>query len=315
MVIKKSMLSVIDKIFHVFLDDLKKGIKEEEAGWRSLDDFGITSADKSEFLKSGIIEMNPIAEIRFNFRNKEIRKILKKYGLSESCIKELDYLDYLLKNREIIESDIRRLSDAKNILNQISKILQSSSKNWIYITALGLWKMFESSGMPAPIDDVLREGFSPRDWTIKAVSSSYRLALDTAKRFGEISNFNEVINFLEKMGISNVEDIYLPSSDQEDFQRVKKVIRWNDIEDALTEPTIKIMAFLWFSFFILDLADLVPASDEVSHDLLDAIRSISEDLLGRNYKELLNELEKMIDKLTEQGITWAADILHVPEVI
>jgi len=247
MVIKKSMHSVIEKIFEGLFTDLDNEVSEKEAGWRSLDQLDINPIIARELLKSNVIEEDPNRNIRLNFRNYKIRQELKgAFPL------QINQLEYLLSSK----SDEIKVEKAKGTLNGIIELLQQFPENWKCIGAIGWWKMLESSGMPALIDDILNEGFSPEDWTIKAVRSSPELALGVARRLGEINKLNDAINFLERFEIS-IDDVSLPPPvSKEDMQRVKKILKWEDIEKELTEPVIKTLSILWFSFFVFDSANL-----------------------------------------------------------
>lgn len=301
---------IIEGLLEGLLSDLMRGIKREEAGWRSPVDFGMDSSMQSELLRKNIIVKNTMGKVRFNFKNNRIRQELKLFDL------QFKQLDYFLKTQEIVKSDIEKIERASKMLNQIKELLQIAAEAWTYIIALGWWKMLESSGMPALIDDILREGFSPKEWTIKATLSAPQLALSVGRKFGEIDNFKEVLSFLRKNRICSIESTFFTSSvNQVDIQRIKRVLRWEDIERRLNESSIKMLSFLWFSLSILECNDLLPLSDEISPKLIKEIWKPLEDLLGRSQSHLLKEIEEIINTLIDEGISWASSIIHVPEVM
>lgn len=297
---------VIKGMFQVLFDDLSSGINEVEVGWRSPNQLGIKQTVQSGLLSSGIIERNSKGEVRLNFKNYRTHQELKRTFVLQS-----DQLEYFLKAKT---GEIK-VNKAQETLNQIIEIVQQSPSTWTYIVALGWWRMLESSGMPALIDDVLNEGFSPEDWTIKAVRSSSELALGVSQKLGEINDFNDAINFLRQIKIP-IDDITLPSPvDQDDVQRVKKILKWVDIEKELTKLVIKTLGFSWFSFLVLDSANLFPPSNESIIKLYKVIWDAIEKLLGKSQSELLNELENMINIFDSNQITWASDIIRILEVI
>lgn len=300
-----STIEIIERMFEVLFNDLSSGMSEKEAGWRAPNQLGIMQTVQSGLLSSEIIERNSKGEVRLNFKNYRTHQELKRFTLQN------DQLEYFLKAK----TDEIKVNKAQETLNQIIEIVQQSPSSWRYIVALGWWKMLESSGMPALIDDILNEGFSPEDWTIKAVRSSSELALGVSQKLGEINEFNDAINFLRQIKIP-IDDITLPSPvDQDDVQRVKKILKWAEIEKELTEPLIKTLGFLWFSFSVLDSANLFPLSNESIIKLYKVIWDALAMLLGKSKSELLNELESAMSIFDSNQITWASDIIRIPEVV
>jgi len=301
-----STIKIIETMFEVLFNDLSNRISEEETGWRALDQFGIMQTVQSGLLSSEIIERNSKGEVRLNFKNYRTCQELKR-----TFALQIDQLEYFLN----VKTDEVTVNKAQETLNKIVESVHRSPSSWRYIVALGWWKMLESSGMPALIDDILNEGFSPEDWAIKAASSSTELALSVSQKLGEINEFNDAINFLRQIKIP-IDDITLPSPvDQDDVQRVKKILKWIDIEEELTEPIIKTLGFLWFSFSVLNSTNSFSLSNESIIKLYKVIWDAVEKILGKSKSELLNELESVMDKFDLNQIIWASDIIRVPEVI
>ena len=304
--IDPSTIEVIERMFEALFDDLSSAMTAEEAGWRVPNQFGIMQTVQGGLLSSAIIERNSKGEVRLNFKNYRTRQEVKRTFTLQN-----DQLEYFLNAK----TDEIKVNKAQETLNQIIEIVQQSPSSWTYIVALGWWKMLESSGMPALIDDLLNEGFSPEDWTIKAVRCSSELALGVSQKLGEIDEFNDAINFLRQIKIS-MDDITLPSPvDQDDVQRVKKILKWGGIEEELTEPVIKTLGFSWFSFLVSDCANLFPLSNESIIKLYKVIWDAVEKLLGESKSELLNELENTMSIYESNQITWTSDIIRIPEVV
>ena len=301
-----STTEVIKGMFEALFDDLSSGTSEVEAGWISPNQLGIKQTAQSELSSSDIIERNSKGELRLNFKNYRTRQELKKiFAL------QIDQLEYFLN----VKTDEIKVNKAQKTLSQIIEIIQQSPSSWTYIVALGWWKMLELSEMPALIDDILNDGFSPEDWTIKAVGSSSELALGVSQKLGEINEFKDSINFLRQIKIP-IENITLPSpANQNDVHRVKKILKWENIEKELAEPLIKTVGFLWFSFLVLDVANLFPRSNESIIKLYRIIWDAIEELLGRSKSELLNKLENTMSIYDSNQITWASDIIRIPEVV
>lgn len=302
-----STREVIERMFQALFNDLSSERGEEQAGWRSCNEFGISPVTQNGLLRSGILEKNSRDEVRLNFRDYRIRQQLRK-----TFEVQVAQLEYLLE----IQRDNITVRKAQGVLDQISAVVQQSSESWANLIALGWWKMLETSGMPALINDVLGEGFSPENWTVKAVRSCPQLALGVAQRWGKVSQFNDAIAFLEKTGIHIADPIALPPfPNQEDVDKVEKILKWSEVEEKLTECSVKALAFSWFAFLVLEHANLLPYSTEYSVRLFDNIWSDLEKLLGKDQQEILRELETVISTLADEGVAWAPEILRFPEVI
>ena len=302
-----STKEVIERMFQALFNDLSSEKSEEKAGWGTCGEFGISPAIQNGLLISRVLEKNSGDKVRLNFRDYRTRQQLR--GTFEVQVAQLEYL--LETQRDGV-----KVRKAQEVLVQIFELVQQSSKSWTYVGALGWWKMLETSGMPALINDVLDKGFSPENWTIKAVRSCPKLALDVAQRWGKVNQFDDAIAFLEKTKIRLTDPIALPPfPSQEDVDKVEKILKWTEVKEKLTECSAKTLAFFWFAFLVLEHADLLPCSSEYSVKLFDNIWSYLEKLLKRNQQEILREVETLTDTLTEEGIAWAPDILRFPEVI
>ncbi len=302
-----SAKEMVERMFQALFDDLSSEKSAEEAGWRTCNEFGISPATQNGFLISRILEKNSGDKVRLNFKDYRIHQQLRKFFEVE-----IAQLEYLIE----IQRDRIKVKEAQGALAQVSEVVRQSSESWTYIIALGWWKMLETSGMPALINDVLGEGFSPENWTIKAVRSCPKLALGVAQRWGKMNQFNDAIAFLGKTKIRLADPIALPPlPSQEDVDKVEKILKWAEVKEKLTECSAKTLAFFWFAFFVLEHANLLPCSSEYSIKLFDSIWSDLQKLLGKNQQELEREVETLMDTLAEEGIAWAPDILRFPEVI
>ncbi|MFB0520020.1 MAG: hypothetical protein ACETWD_01165, partial [Desulfatiglandales bacterium] len=74
--------------------------------------------------------------------------------------------------------------------------------------------------------------------------------------------------------------------------------------------------------FILESANLMPISDEVSPKFIDTIWCNIEDLLEKNRLDLFKELEEtintinsIIEQLIGKKVNWAENVFCLPEVI
>lgn len=294
----------IGKMLQAIIEDLLNGLEQGRAGYRTSDAFDILPSQERELLRSGILDKNSKGKVRFDFKNRSLRQKLKRFDL------QLNQIDCFLE-------DTKKIEKAKKFLDRITIILQKYPEAWQFIIALGWWKMMEVSEMPARVDDILGEGFSPKDWMTKAPKSSFQIALNIARRYGKIDDLNEAVKFLRKEGI-NIEiekSILALALNHDDVQRVMKILKWDEIKAKLTNSIIKMLAFHWALFFILKYNDSLPLSTEFSLKLCKMVWNSVENLLKEKRSDLLSDLENAIKILSEKEIIWASDIIRLPEVI
>jgi len=297
----------LQNMFEVLLDDLNSGRNPNDAGWRLSEEFSINSATKEILMRVRLIQENSKGQVRLNFENYSVRARLK-----ENFELEIKELEYLMNIRE----DETKLEKAFTIINRVVKLLLKTPENWKFVIMMGCWKMLESSGMPAMIDDVLKEGFSPENWTIKAIRSSPTLALEIVQNYGEIIKPEDCGCFLKEIPIEGISfyTSYTPPNEH-DVEKIKKILRWQEVKEVLDECDVKALALFWFLFFALEYINLFPVSNEYILKLYEKIWNVVEKLLNRNQQELVSNLERKTELLAEKGITWISDILRIPEVI
>jgi len=192
---------VVEKMFQALIDDITSGKNEEQAGWRTCDEIGLSPAIRDVLLASRLLIENPESKVCINFKNYRIRQQLR--DTFEVRVAQLEYLSE-------VQRDKNRIDKANEILDRIFELVRQSPKSWTNIIVLGCWEMLQTSGLPAVLDDVLKEGFSPESWIVDAVASCPKLALDLAQKWGKIEQFDDAIVFLDAQRIKLAEPISVP---------------------------------------------------------------------------------------------------------
>lgn len=306
--ITQRMESIIRSLLGVLLQDLINGAEKEHAGWRTPSSLRILDADLKELSDLRAIQRNTKGQVRYNMDNRQMHRAL------QSPKGELTQLNYFLENMPVIRRDRERVKGAEGILNQVCQVLQDHPENWAYIIWVGWWKMLESSGLPAPIDNVLKEGISPKDWGIIASLACPDLALSVAEKCGDATTIYEAQKFFKENNLVAADESP-PAVRGEKSQKVERILRWEEVTEGLDDGLTKMLAFVWASLYFLANRDLVTRSEEASFPLYDTIWSKIKDLLNEDQPVLLEKLKNTVNTLAERGVTWAADVLHVPEVI
>lgn len=311
---KEEVDKCIQILLQFIIDDLRNNVTEGEAGWRKNSEIEITSKQLDELFKLEIMEENLFGKIRINFRNKDICRRLASFKL------QFDQIDYFIKNREMIMEDTKRLQKAQEILIYLKGMINSDPGILPPIITIGLWKMLNTSEMPAIVDDILKEGFSPKDWAIISIRATPYLAVSTAQKIGKVESLGKAIKFIERAGLIE-KSFEQPILNEEQIQKVKKVLKWNIIQECLTEEDVKFLGITWFMLFFLESKDVIPLVSDLHTQILDNIKYTIEETLDISWEELSSKLENSISKINRkigekmmQEINWASDIIFMPEV-
>lgn len=309
----------LDECIQIFLqhiiDDLRNSATEGEAGWRKPSQLETTLKQLDELFKSGIMEKNLFGEVRINFRDRNIRRKLSSLRL------QFEQIDYFIKNRETIMADMRKLQTAQKILVDLKEMISSHPSILPSIVTIGLWKMLNTSDMSALVDDILKEGFSPKDWAIVSTQSTPYVAISIAQTIGKIESFGEAIKLIEKLGFME-KSFVQPNLGEEQIQKVKRILRWNIIEKCLTEEEVKFLGVSWFMIFLLERKDSLPFYDNFFAQVIDNIKDTIEEMLHVNWDKLsetlensVSEINKRISEERKQEINLASDIIFMPEMV
>ena len=296
-------------LFQVILDDLKHGEPVAKAGWRKPSALEISQRDLDDLVKLSVIETSLLGEIRLNFRDNNTRRKLASY---KSLFNQIRYLE---KNRDMILADKERLEGSRKIVSNFKNVLNQHPGILPFIIAIGIWKMLNASDLSPIVDDVLSEGFSPADWAINSIRATTSLATSMARKVGEITSFDEALEAVKECNLINVNaDICQTTLDEATFQKIKNIFRWESIESTLTDENIKFLGISWFIIFMLEVNNLLPYT-EFSIEIMNLIRDCVEESIGVSWQNLTSDLGNYIRVLENQGISWAANIIFLPEAI
>ncbi|GAI95607.1 unnamed protein product, partial [marine sediment metagenome] len=259
-------------------------------------ELGISQARQQQLLLSKILEKDQEGKVRLNIGDYRVRQQLR--SIFELQIKQIEYLFG-------IQSDSAKLEKTKVVLERIVESINKTQGSWAYVITLGWWKMLQASGLPALLDEVLNEGFSPESWTIKSMGSCPRLALVLAQEWADIRQFDEAVQFFERLKIHYTESLSLPPiTSLEETNKVEKILRWREVIKECEESTVKTLAFFWFVFLVLEFADLLPCSAEYVNHLYENVWGKAELLLKKSQAKILHEIENFTSSLIDREITW-----------
>ncbi len=285
--------------------DLTNGKDLHDAGWTYIE--GLDDLTKATLLDSGIAISNSRGQFRLNVESKGALNSLKQRS---HLLKE--QLDYALQDARSAFEDIVRAKEAIRIMLAVRVKLVGSREEWSSVILLGWWRMLEASGMPAPVDEILSKGLSPKEWVIMATSSAATLASRIAGKYGRVSKLDDAIGYLKAFGVHDTSTLEPPPPmHPSNVEKVIRVLRWEDMEAAIPESIEKAIGFSWFCYMLWELKGVLPQTTGAAA------------LLSRDLQSTLNQLtgmeaqafDNLVDQLNERGITWATDLISMPAVI
>jgi len=301
-----STKSLIDSLIATLISDILNGKKISDSGWISLYDSHEQELKQMKRTKT-IIE-NDDGLIRLNTDNrKAISELKQKYPEIRG------QLDFALQSASFLHKDKRKAEEALNKLQKIVEILANTPEVWPYIVFFGWWKMLEESGLPAPTDAILSEGFSPRAWCIDGSLNSCILAVHIANRNGQIPSLEDVKLNLQKLGMDSSRNEFITSSlpDQVQSDKIMKILKWNQIENLISTNAQKAIGLIWYWYFMCAEEGLIPSTPDAWRGKFSELWNI--------ITEFTNVNEATIDEILESFITeeieWASNIVFLPEVI
>lgn len=306
---KEKLDEYIHLLLQVIIDDLRNYIDIKRAGWRNPSTIGIPSDVLNQLHELGILEKSSLDEVRVRFEDANVHTKLATF---ETQFKQIDYFT---ENQGMIKEDEDKIEKSKEIIQRFDEILNHNNDFLFCAVAIGLWRMLNTSDMSAIVDDILKEGFSPKDWAIASTRAVPYLSLSLAQKTGKgkIDKLEDAFQYAKKMGL--IEDTPSVSDlNSVEISKIKRVLKWEEFKKDLTEENVKLLGLSWFIVFILEVNEALPSYPDFSITIVNFIKEFIEKLMNANYEDLTKNLKASITKL-EQEIGWAPNFVFLPEVI
>lgn len=296
----------IKKLAETFVGDIEKGLGLSKSGWTNPTILGLDTAYIRNMIDTGLLVESENGSVRLNPKSKAmISKAIRREEVLQNQVK------YSFENADALRLDFARMSKATHLLSGVSESLKRDENHWREIVLVGWWRMLVSSGMPAPLEAVIRAGFSPRDWTVKATWASFQLALTVADTSRGPPTFEESAKYMSALLESTdlvIEEPIL--AEPSELVRIREAMSWDEILNSLPSETKKALGLAWFCYFLWEIADCVPFSEANSNAL--------SNMLLANVCELVNasvtKIALSLDSLSDGGLAWTREIINLPEV-
>jgi hypothetical protein len=290
------------------ISDLQNGIPEGHAGWRFPTETGIDN-DLLELLsQSRYLDVDPEGRIRFKFKLKSVTDKFKSLKL------QFEQADYYAASQHVIQQELRKVEEAQHIFTHFTNFLEENPNAIMAAVSIGLSRMLYASNMAAPIDDILEEGFSPKDWMIISTRAIPTLSLTIARKVGNADSMNASFDILKKARLID----YKPSKisiDGETLEKIKRVIKWSMVKENLNDENIIFLGLSWFIIQILDSNNIMPGYEDSSVKIIKMSKNTIESIMKKPWKELLSNLDKTIEGIMDKGGFGVSEILFLPEVL
>jgi hypothetical protein len=294
------------KLAETFAGDIEKGFGLSKSGWTNPSILGLDMAYIRNLIDTGILAENENGSVRLNPKSKVmISRALRREEVLQNQVK------YSFENADALRLDFARMSKATHLLSEVSESLKRDENHWREIVIVGWWRMLVSSGMPAPLEAVIRAGFSPRDWTVKATWASFQLASTVADKSRGPPTFEDSVKYisvlLESTDLAIEEPILAEPSE---LVRIREAVSWDEILNSLPLETKKALGLAWFCYFLWEIADCVPFSETNSNVLSSMLLASVCELANSTVTEIASSL----DSLADGGLAWTREIINLPEV-
>jgi len=299
-----TLVKAVQLLLQALIADLTSEKPVKDAGWRSIPELDPTSA--SSIVYSGMV-LQRGRELRLNIESPRTQDWVRRK--SQILRKQLEYAQF---TSQAVQEDGGRVRRALQILADIQAALAENPTLWAEVLVIGWWRMLESSGMPAPTDDVLAAKFSPSDWIRIATQASGNLAMRVASSAVRAVSLQDGLDYLSRIISWREEPFQLPPIvDDDSLERVMHVLRWEEIEAQVPSSVQRSLGFAWFCHTAWSLASLVPVTPEYSVKLSDGLHNTLNQVAG--FSE--NAIDEVVDSLAHRGISWGSDLLTLPELV
>ena len=280
---KKEEVEIVKQMIQQFIDDVERGKAVEEAGWKE--------------------------------KEKDVEYALKRFGLYEEGPQGIR-----VSLQGPLPEDILKTEEGDIFLDmrqaiQISEHILRIAENPPLQTAMeisGFAYMLKASEFPVLSHRLFNEGFTDiGEWHTAVSNAVYLLTSLTAKKVWGIKDMEEVLKQLDHTSLPIPE-----KKNEEDAERVKRVLKWNKVLEILELDVCKALGFLWYVDFLISSGKIRYPESRIL--IQKKAWELLEKKIGKTIQEIRRTVIENVDKVEketlEQGFAIASwhEILRLP---
>jgi len=266
----KEDVELLKQLLQQFIDDVERGKAVEEAGWIRTDD--------------------------------EVEHLLKKLGLCEGSARGVRVSlhkplpEGLLKTEEgDIFSDMQLAIKLRNLVSKIGR--NQSLQTGAEIS--GFAYMLDASEFPVLSYRLFQEGFSSHDeWRTSASNSVYLLISLAARKSWGVGSLEEAFKPLRHSSLPALE--IKKQGKGKDADRVRKVLKWDEVLEIINRNTCQAMGFLWYVDRLIILEGIRYPESEVL--VQGRAWEMLEEKTGKSIRELRSAIIEDVDRVERETL-------------
>lgn len=267
---KKEDVETLKQLLRQFIDDVERGKAIEEAGWMK------TERGVERLLKRlGLYEGNTQG-VRVSLHNPLPR-------------------DLLITDEGGIFSDMQLAVKIRELVPKLGK--EQSLQTGAEIS--GFAYMLEASEFPVFSHRLFQEGFSSVDeWHTSVSNATCFLTLLAARKTWSVENVEKALESLCRLSLPTFET--KKQSKQKDIDRVRKVLKWDEVLEIIDANTCKVMGFLWYVDRLTILGGIRYPESMVL--VQEGAWKMLEKKTGKSIQELRNTVMEDVDRVERRTI-------------
>ena len=281
--------SLRDFLAQQFLDDIRREISWEEAGWRQWPDANFPGDDNAlrQLLEQGICKKDDVRGMRICPEFYSTTTAERPRQLKEAWD--------LCQIRTLWKQDKRKcIVGRKELQRLVTAVAGQKIISWSPLVVAGIVAMIRNSESLGIIDGVLKAGFSPGNWPV-VVQRSAPWAVTVAADRSNWSVESPVIavEFFTRLGwIELARDLVVSESLRGEGEKVMRVLALDEVLKAWGKPATQVLSFLWVGATQLEHRDFLTRTEEGDILLEKMVWDLMVEALGQSEQNLRDILAK-----------------------
>lgn len=281
-------IDLLKELMRRFLFDLRNGLSLLDAGWVS------KHHEQCNLLHNFIEERGENIRISPKILHK-----LKTFHVSND-----DEFSWLVG----LCLDMSSMVNVRELLVEIVEKFDELPQLEGDVVAIGLGEMLKNIHTCVTLDRILEGGLNAVQWFVEAPKASIELALDIARKWWRVG-LEDVDKLSRRLGLKSIG----LSVNSDIVNRIRRILDWNGLLEILGKDESEALGLLWFADALLTSKGV--SIPDVLPPMKDKVWKLISERTGKNEAEIMDVLEKTVDRLSENSrrfgvvtINWAGVI-------